>query len=403
MTDPFARIGAARVLNAAGTLTRLGGANVAPEVAAAMAAAAQASVDIVSLQAAASRRISAATGAEAGMVTTGASAALTLAAAAVIAGLDVARMERLPDTRGLSADILMPRTHRNGYDRALRTAGARIVDIGTNDRGTGAGIRGLEAWEIEAAITDQTVAIAFAANRGTVDDLPWVVRLAGKHRLPVIVDAAAQLPPKENLRRFIADGAALVAYSGGKAIGGPQASGILAGRRDLVASALLQQVDMDVDPSAFVPPPELFGNTRPAALPRHGLGRGFKASKEAIVGLLTALELFVSRDEAGAARVTLSRLEAIAADLAGVPGLVTSVLPAGMPRAYPRLALAFDAGIGPEAREVARRLRHAKPALFCAEDRAAEGVLIVDLTSIRPEEDRVLAGLVREAATAPAV
>ena len=122
MTDPFQAFGVSRVLNAAGTLTRLGGANVAPEVAAAIATAAQSSVDIVALQAAASRRIAAATGAEAGLVTTGASAALTLAAAAAIAGLDPARMERLPDTRGLANEILMPRTHRTGYDRALRTA-----------------------------------------------------------------------------------------------------------------------------------------------------------------------------------------------------------------------------------------------------------------------------------------
>ena len=397
MTDPFQAFGVSRVLNAAGTLTRLGGANVAPEVAAAIATAAQSSVDIVALQAAASRRIAAATGAEAGLVTTGASAALTLAAAAAIAGLDPARMERLPDTRGLANEILMPRTHRTGYDRALRTAGAVIIDVGLNDRGTGAGIRGLEAWELEAAMTERTAAIAVSANRATLDDLGPIVAVAQRHKLPVIVDAAAQLPPKANLRRFIEAGATLVAFSGGKAIGGPQASGILAGRRDLIASALLQQVDMDVDPGAFAAPPELFGNGRPPALPRHGIGRGFKASKEAIVGLLTALELFLARDEAAMSASFEARLTSIAAALAGLPGVGTTPIPPGMPRAYPRLALAFDAGrTGAGARVIAERLRHGRPPVYLAEERIGDGTLIIDLISIAPADDDTLAAAIRK-------
>lgn len=398
MSDPFAPFGLSRALNAAGTLTRLGGANVHPKVAAAMASAAQSSVDIVALQAAASRRIAAATGAEAGLVTTGASAALTLAAAAAIAGLDPARMERLPEADGLAHEIIMARTHRNGYDRALRTAGAVIRDVGVNDRGTGAGIRGLEAWELEAAIGPKTAAIAFSANRGTLDDLPMVVTVAARHKLPVIVDAAAQLPPKTNLRRFIEAGASLVAYSGGKAIGGPQASGILTGRRDLVASALLQQVDMDVDPGAFAAPAEFFGNDSPPSLPRHGIGRGFKASKEAIVGLLTALDLFLARDDAATAEAMLARLDSIAKRLAGLAGVSTALVPAGMPRAYPRLAVMFDeARAGGDAREMARRLRLGRLPVYLAEERIAENTLIVDLICLAADDDAGLAALIREA------
>lgn len=402
MCDPFARFGVSRVLNAAGTLTRLGGANVAPEVAAAMAAAAQTSVDIVSLQAAASRQIAAATGAEAGMVTTGASAGLTLAAAACIAGLDVARMERLPAaaSAGMPNEIIMARTHRTAYDRALRTAGAVIRDVGVNDRGTGAGIRGLEPWEVEAAINEQTAAIAVSANRATRDEIPAIVAVAERHRLPVIVDAAAQLPPKENLQRFIAEGAALVCISGGKAIGGPQGSGILAGRRELVASALLQQVDMDVDPKAFVAPPEFFGNQAPQFLPRHGIGRGFKASKEAIVGLLVALDLFLGRDDDAWVHGMQQRLEAMSVDLAKV-GVRTTLLPAGMPRAYPRLALAFDAGAASgKARAVAERLRRGTVPLFLSEERIGEDVLIIDLISIAPADDALLSASICAAASA---
>ena len=252
VTDIYGKLGVKRRINAAGTLTRLGGSLMAPEVLDAMRAAAQGSVDIGELQSAASRIIAKATGAEAGLVTSGASAALTLAAAACLAGYDIARMARLPDTRDMPNEIVMIRTHRNAYDHALRAAGAAIVDIGHNDRGTGAGVRGIEAWEIEAALGPRTAAFAFSATPETKHDLPAVVAVCRKHGVPVIVDAAAQLPPVANLRAFVADGADLVAFSGGKAIGGPQASGILAGRRDLIASALLQQLDMDVVPERWV-------------------------------------------------------------------------------------------------------------------------------------------------------
>ena len=297
LADPYQRLGVRPRINAAGALTRLGGAVMAPEVVAAMAAAARASVDIGELQDAASGRIARATGAEAGLVTTGAAAALTLAAAAAIARWDVARMAALPHADGFPHDILIPRTHRTGYAHALAAAGARLVDIGHNDRGTGAGVRGLEAWEIETALSPSVVAVAFSANAANLVDLPTVAAVCRANGVPMIVDAAAQLPPKENLRRFIALGADLVAFSGGKALGGPQASGILAGRRDLVASALLQQLDMDVSPETWTPP-RMVDRANLRGVPHHGIGRGFKAGKEEIVGLLAALERFEKADDA---------------------------------------------------------------------------------------------------------
>ena len=269
---------------------------MAPEVVEAMAAASRASVDIGELQDAASARIAEATGAEAGLVTTGAAAALTLAAAASIARWDVAKMAALPHG-DVPRDILLPRTHRTGYAHALAASGARLIDIGHNDRGTGAGVRGLEAWEIEAALSPSVVAMAFSANATSLADLPTVAAVCRAAGIPLIVDAAAQLPPKENLKRFIAMGADLVAFSGGKALGGPQASGILAGKRDLVASALLQQLDMDVAPETWTPP-KLVDRANLRGVPHHGIGRGFKAGKEEIVGLLTALDRFVRADDA---------------------------------------------------------------------------------------------------------
>lgn len=173
MGGALAELGLARVINAAGTLTRLGGAPMASEVVAAMAEAAGASLDMAALQERASAEIAAATGAEAGLVTTGAAAGLTLAAAAVLAGLDPARMAQLPRIEDGRSEILVHRTHRSAYTRALAVAGARLVDFGHNDRGTGAGIRGIEAWEIEAAIGARTAAIFFAATPWSVPDLPW--------------------------------------------------------------------------------------------------------------------------------------------------------------------------------------------------------------------------------------
>jgi L-seryl-tRNA(Ser) seleniumtransferase len=377
MNGIYERLGVRRRINAAGTLTRLGGSLMDEAVLDAMRDAARSSVDIAELQSAASRAIASATGAQAGLVTSGASAALTLAAAACIAGLDIARMARLPDTRGLPAKILMARTHRNAYDHALRLAGAEIVDIGHNDRGTGAGIRGLEAWEIDAAIDGQTIAVAFSATPETTGDLPGIAAAAHARGLRVIVDAAAQLPPAANLRAFVAAGADLVVFSGGKAIGGPQGTGILAGARDLIASALLQQLDMDVAPSRWVAP-DFVDRARVPVPPHHGIGRGFKVGKEDIAGLIVALERFAARDEAQAAATIRKRLEAIAAAL---PGFATRIAKG---RAT---TLEIDVADGPGA---AAKLLAGETPIHVGERDLAKGTLIVDLQAVRPESDATL-------------
>ena len=387
-SDPYTKLGVRTRINAAGALTRLGGAVMAPEVVAAMAGAARASVDIGELQDAASERIAAATGAEAGMVTTGAAAALTLAAAAAMAGFDPARMAALPHADSFPHDILLPRTHRTGYAHALAAAGARLVDIGHNDRGTGAGVRGLEAWEIEAALTPQVAAFGFSVNVGNVADLATVVSVCRPRGIPVIVDAAAQLPPKENLRRFIEIGADLVAFSGGKALGGPQASGILAGRRALVASALLQQLDMDVSPETWTPP-KLIDRANLRGVPHHGIGRGFKAGKEEIVGLLTALDRFVNADDAKANAALEARLQAIAAAL---KGLDVKLVPASVTGRTPVLEIAAT-----DALALSARLQRGTPPVHLSERHASRGVLTLDPQVLLPEHDSPLAAAIQVA------
>ena len=384
--DPYARFGVRRRINAAGALTRLGGAIMAPEVVLAMAAASRASVDIGELQDAASKRIAEATGAEAGLVTTGAAAALTLASAAAIAGWDIAKMAALPHAESFPRDILIPRTHRTGYAHSLAAAGARLVDIGHNDRGAGAGVRGLEAWEIETALTSSVVAVAAAANPTTMADLPVMAAVCKAHRIPLIVDAAAQLPPKENLRRFTTLGADLVAFSGGKALGGPQASGILAGRRDLVASALLQQLDMDVSPETWRPP-GLVDRANLRGVPHHGIGRGFKAGKEEIVGLLTALDRFVKADDVAANAALEARLRDIAGQLDGAR---VRLVPAAETGRAPMLEIAM-----PDALAVSARLQRGDPPVHLSERHAARGVLTLDPQVLLPEHDAPLAAALR--------
>ena len=385
MSTLYQRLGVIPRINASGTLTRLGGSLMAHEVLQAMNEAAAASVDMAELQSAASHAIAAATGAQAGIVTSGASAALTLATAACLARWDVTRMAQLPDTRAMPNKVLMARTHRNAYDHAVRFAGAHIVDIGHNDRGTGAGIRGLEAWEIEAAIDAQTVAFVFVATPQTVADLPLVLETLHRRGLPVIVDAAAQLPPRTNLRRFIDAGADLVLFSGGKAIGGPQASGILAGRRDLVGSALVQMMDMDVSPESWSPP-DLIDRAALKGIPHHGIGRGFKVGKEEIAGLLIALERFLVRDDAALAADQLRRLRAIAHALSGTNGLETRLLEPDGDMPTPWLELSVQGS----AHAMNRRLQGGDPPVHLGERLADAGLLTINPQTLRPEDDAVL-------------
>jgi L-seryl-tRNA(Ser) seleniumtransferase len=392
MSEFLRRLGVVPRINAAGTLTRLGGSLMASEVLAAMHEAAACSLDIAELQSAASGVIAAATHAEAGIVTSGAAAGLTLATAACLAGWDVSRLAALPDTRGMPNRVLMARTHRNAYDRAIRLAGAEIVDIGHNDRGTGAGVRGLEDWEIEAARDERTAAMVFVATRETASELPRIAACTRRLALPLIVDAAAQLPPRRNLHAFIDAGADLVVFSGGKAIGGPQASGILAGRRPLVGSALLQMMDMDVHPQTWSPA-SLIDRVALRGIPHHGIGRGFKVGKEEIAGLVVALERFVMHDEQARAAVLARRLEAIAAALAGAPGLRTQLVPAQADYPIPLLELFFEAS----AREVSNRLQRGSPPVHLGEHSVDAGMLSVNPSTLRPEDDAVLARCVLQA------
>jgi L-seryl-tRNA(Ser) seleniumtransferase len=227
------------------------------------------------------------TGAEAGYVTCGSAAAMAISVAACIAGTDPEKIRRLPDSEGMANEVVVHRAHRIDYDQMYRVGGGRIVEIGIPNE--------TQVWELERAIGERTAAVAWVDSRNTGPgalDFETVVAIAHTRNVPVIVDSASTLPPTDHLRCWIRRGADLVIYSGGKGIRGPQDSGLLAGRRDLIEAARAN------------------GN------PHAAVGRGMKVSKEAMVGLWVALDLFHQIDHEADYRAHLKQAETIAAGLA---------------------------------------------------------------------------------------
>ena len=327
MEDIYQSLGVRRVVNAAGTLTRLGGPPMRPEAVEAMREASRWSVSIEELQDRAGGYLAEVTGAEAGYVTCGAAAGLQLAAAACLAGLDIHRMERLPDSSGMPNRIIVQRCQRNAYDHALRAAGAILVEVGQLGNPEA---RPTAPWEIEAAIHPETAAVLWVDMQapGAVS-LEDTVTAAHRHRLPVIVDAAASLPPRENLKRFVAAGADLVAFSGGKALGGPQASGILVGRRDLIDSVALQHQDMDVWPETWMHRRRFLESGRLPGPPLQGIGRPLKVGKEEIAGLVAALRAYLKQDPAAWRREQAGKIQTLQDGLRKLPHLKVSIVDGG--------------------------------------------------------------------------
>jgi L-seryl-tRNA(Ser) seleniumtransferase len=395
MAIPFLE-GCPRIINGAGTLTRLSGTLMRPETLQAMAQAATMFFDMADLQARASKVIAAATGAEAGYVTSGAAAGLTLAAAACMAKLDVKVMEELPFTEAPN-EIIIARSHRNSYDHALRAAGAKLVEVGWDDRVAGAGIRGPEIWEFEVAITPRTCAIAYVAGALQSFSFAKLVEMAHAHGIPVIVDAAAQLPPASNLRAFIEQGADLVTFSGGKAIRGPQSTGILAGRYELIASVALQHLDLDVSPETWSPPPALIPMNKVRGFPHHGIGRGFKVGKEEIVGLLVALEYYVKQDHAAESKRWYEILQLVANHLDGIKGVRVQLPPPDQSGRLPLVEVIFDeAHLGHSAAEIARTLLNGDPKIFLSERKAQEGILLVNPFNLDVAGAKIIAERIRK-------
>jgi L-seryl-tRNA(Ser) seleniumtransferase len=272
-------LGLKPIINADSRMTAIGGSIMLPQVMAAMEEASRHHVDMFVLQQRVGERIAALTNNADAFVCTGAAAGIFISILSCMTGDDPAAISRLPTARPARHQVVVHRAHRIPYDPAIQLAGADIVEIGN-------ALQTFE-WELEAAITDATAAIFFVAGehlrRGALP-LETTIAVAHRYGVPVVVDAAAQLPPRSNLWHFTRDlGADLAVFSGGKDLRGPQSSGFVVGRADLIAGC------------------------RAHASPHQRLARMAKVGKEELIGLLRAIELYLEEDEAG----RMDRFEAI--------------------------------------------------------------------------------------------
>jgi D-glucosaminate-6-phosphate ammonia-lyase len=245
----------------------------------------------------------------------------------------------------------------------------------------GAGVRRAEAWEYEAAFGPKTAGVLHVYDVNAAPPLAALVKRAHARNLPVLVDAAGELPPRSNLKSIIATGADLVVYNGGKAIRGPQATGILCGKRELIGSAMLQMLDMDDHFELWEPPATLIDKAKLAGIPRHGIGRALKVSKEQIAALLTALKLFTSgaydRELADMER----RLQQIANALAKAAARCHLIASDG--QTYPLLEITLTGS--KSAFDVCRSLRRGKPSVQVGHLKLAQGTLVVNPLHLNDE------------------
>ena len=332
----YRRLGVTPIINASGSVTRLGGTRTRPEVLEQMAHTARVMVNIDELNQKAGEEIARLTGAEAGLVCSGAAGGLLLQAAACIAGSEPVKMRQLPDTEGMKNEIIIQTMHRFPYDQAYRAAGAKLVEIGNYLFN--------HPWELEGAINERTAAVAYLCapfSSRRVIPLDQVCEIAHARGVPVIVDAASMLPPRQNLYRYLRDGADMVVFSGGKGIRGPQGTGILCGRRDLIEAAA--------------------ANGSPAQF----LGRPMKVAKEEIVGLVTALGMFVEEDEAAEMANYQVLAQQVVDALVETPGLQVSLHHDGIDYLIPTAVLKFgEAWPGPPPNQVAAAMEQSDPPIY---------------------------------------
>jgi D-glucosaminate-6-phosphate ammonia-lyase len=366
----YSKLGVRTYINAYGTLTTLGGTLMLPEVRRAMDEAAQHFVPIHELQAKVGKRLAELTGAEAAFVTAGASASLCLATCAVTAGGDPEKIDRLPHLEGqegMKSEIVIQKAHRNSYDHAFRMVGVTLVDVET-------------AAEASAAIGPKTAALAMVLSHNSLGHkipLEEMIAIAHEADLPLILDAAAELPPVENLRKFVAMGADLVAFSGGKNLRGPQCSGMLLGRKDLIEAA--------------------YANSAP----HNRFARIAKVGKEEIVGLLTAVEIYLKvRDHEAERKEHHAMLERVARRLEGLDTVFTEYATNDDYSHSPRLTVQWDENaLGLSLDQVMKELEKGEPGIIATDMTkyrpAWKGVGIFPY-NLRPGEEMIVADRLRE-------
>lgn len=359
--DFFRELGVRTFINAAGTYTALTASLMPPEVKQAWEYAARKYCSLNELHDAVGRRIAELIGCEAAMVTAGAASALTLGTAACITGKNPDFIRRIPDTTGMKNEVIIQKSHRFGYDHAVRNCGVRLVEVETVE-------------ELERAINQRTAMMLFLNANDPVGRIGAAefAALGRKHNIPTFNDCAADVPPVENLWKYLKMGFDLVTFSGGKGLRGPQSTGLLLGRKELIEAARL--------------------NASPYA---DTIGRGMKVNKEEMIALLVAVELYLKRDHRADWREWERRVELIAGYAASVPGVVTEVWVPEIANHVPHLKIRWDpAKVRISVPEVVQRLREGEPSIEVVPDSRRE--LIVGVWMLEPGEDRIVARRIRE-------
>ncbi len=304
----YAALGMKPVINAVGTVTALGGSVMPPEVVAAWAEASQHFVDLVELQDKVGARIAKLLGVEAALVTTGAAGALFLGAAAAVTRGDRKLAARLPDTTGARNEIVIQKAHHSCYDNQLFGAGANLIEVET-------------AADVAKAVTGRTALMFFmnvALDAGKITREGWV-ELARKHKVPALIDAAADVPPVERVAGYAKLGFDLIALSGGKAMRGPNDTGLLLGRKELIDAA-----KMNANPNCGT------------------IGRALKVGKEDMVALLAAVERFVRLDPAAERKEYERRIAVIEKAVKAVPTVACERIVPEIANRVPHLQIAWD-------------------------------------------------------------
>jgi L-seryl-tRNA(Ser) seleniumtransferase len=360
----YQRLGVKPVINARGMNTMASGSLMPQPVLDAIAEAATAFVDMGELNRKAGEHIAKLIGVEAAHVTSGSAGGLLLAAAAVIAGDDPKAIVQLPDTTGLKDGIVIEACRRIRYDQALRTAGARLIEVGDLD--------GCTPEQMEAGIDDRTAAIMYIVSPYLGDNgvsVEQAIEIAHRHGLPIIVDGASTLPPVNHLTRWTSLGADLVIYSGGKGIRGPQGSGLLLGRKDLIRAAAAN------------------------GAPNGAIGRPAKVSKEDIVGLVTALELFLEEDWTIEWNKHLEEAREIVGALDGLEGVSAIIDEDSSVWTSPTILVSVDPKTGLTPDGLVEKLQNGEPSILT---RAFQGKLLVDPHNLRGDDASIVARRLRE-------
>jgi uncharacterized pyridoxal phosphate-dependent enzyme len=358
--NPYEELAVATVINCEGTMTVLGGSLPHPELEAVMTMAGRHFVPVAELEVAAGNRIAQMLKLPDGysaIVTSGAAAAIQSGLAGILTGDNEALIRQLPDLTGMKSEVIIQKSHRNPFDHQLRATGIKLIEIETLD-------------QLRAAVNERTAMMHFSnfANAaGQIKVEEWV-KLAKQYKMPCMNDAAADTPPVSHLWDYANMGYDLITFSGGKAIRGPQCAGMLIGRKELVANALL--------------------NNSPH---EDTLGRSQKVGKEEIVGMVKALELFLNEDHDALAKEWQARLERISGEITKVPGVSTSFFTPDIANHVPHMQITWDAArISLTPREASKRLRSSKPSIAIGEGEGRPG-LGMNSFMLQPGEDKIVA------------